>query len=113
MGIFVAALDPGFGIDTGYAGTVILSSSDPLATLAPPYTFVTADEGGRGFIVILRTPGVQTITVMDVSGTLTPSTLTMTVTAPGFAVGIPTLTVWMKLALALLLGLAGVSVFRR
>lgn len=111
--VFVAALDSRNARDIGFTGTVILSSSDPLATLAPPYVFVTEDEGGRGFSVILRTPGAQTITVMDVSGTLTPGTLTMTVTAPGFTVGIPTLTIWTKLALALLLGLAGVWVFRR
>jgi hypothetical protein len=105
-------LDAGFGIDASYAGTVILSSSDSAATLAPPYTFVPADQGGRGFTVILRTPGPQTITVTDASGGLTPGSLTMVVTAPSFEIEIPTLTIWMQVALALLLGLAGVWMFR-
>ena len=107
FGIFVSALDAGNAQDIFYAGTVIFSSSDPAATLPTPYTFVSADEGGRGFSVVLRSPGSHTITVMDASGSLRPGSLTMTVTAPGLGVEIPTLTEWMQLALALLIGLAG------
>jgi hypothetical protein len=112
FGIYVAARDAANSRDIGYVGTVSFASSDSAATLPLLYTFVPTDEGGRGFMVTLRTAGQQTITVTDAGGTLAPGFLTMTVTGPGLGIEIPTLTVWMQLALALLLGLAGIWVFR-
>lgn len=88
--IFGAAQSARSGRAAGYTGTVFFSSSDPLATLPGSYTFVLADEGGREFSAILRTPGMQTITVRDSLGNLLPGTLVMTVTGPG-APAIPTI----------------------
>jgi hypothetical protein len=54
---------------TGYTGTVSFTSSDPQATLPAPYTFVAADAGAHSFSgVVLRTPGVQRINVVDNAG---------------------------------------------
>jgi hypothetical protein len=110
--IFVAALDAGFAIDSGYRGTVTLTSTDSLATLVPPYTFLAADQGGRGFIIVLRSPGPQTITAIDASGNLTPGSLTITVTGSAPLTDVPTLTAWISGMLMLLLGSAGVWLTR-
>ncbi len=112
FGIFVAALDSGNGIAINHTGTVIFSSSDPAATLPMPYTFVPADEGGNGFIVVLRTPGSQTITARDSSGSLIPGVLTMTVTGPVPAIGVPAATTLVLVVLSLLLASAGIWLCR-
>jgi hypothetical protein len=62
-------------VATGYTGTVHFTSSDSQAVLPAEYTFTAANNGTRGFLVRLKTAGVQSITVTD---TMTPS-LTNTV----------------------------------
>jgi hypothetical protein len=54
------------GNPTAYLGTVHFSSTDPLASLPPDYTFTAADHGVHTFSgVILRTPGSQSVTATD------------------------------------------------
>ena len=54
-------------VDTGFRGTVVFSSNDPLAALPPPYTFTAADNGVHTFVqaVIFNTPGEQTVQVTN------------------------------------------------
>jgi hypothetical protein len=57
---------------SGYTGTVSFASTDPRATLPGAYTFVPTDAGAHIFSgVVLRTPGVQRISVVDNSGRAT------------------------------------------
>ena len=52
-----------------YTGAVVFASSDPAATLPPPYAFTATDGGSHVFTgLILRTPGAHTIRVGDDSG---------------------------------------------
>jgi hypothetical protein len=52
-----------------YAGTVTLTSTDPTATLPAPYAYVTKDVGQHTFTgIVLRTPGLQTVTATDSNG---------------------------------------------
>lgn len=51
---------------TGYTGKVKFTSTDPLAVLPAPYTFVASDHGDHGFTVTFKTAGTQTITVTAV-----------------------------------------------
>jgi len=112
FGVYIAAVSENGG-DRFYTGTVTFSSSDPTATLPPAYTFVPGDEGAKGFTVILRTVGEQTITVADISGALAPGTLVMTVTGTASpAAEVPTLTPRMLVLLALLLGSVGLWLSR-
>jgi hypothetical protein len=70
--ITVAAKDQYGNTVPSYTGTVSLSSSDPLATLARPYTFTAADAGIHTFGVLLKTAGMQTVTATDtVTSTIT------------------------------------------
>ncbi len=67
------AVKDAYGQPVGsYTGQVTFSSSDPLATLPNNSTFSLSDHGARTFSgIVLRTPGVQTLTVTDVvSGTI-------------------------------------------
>ena len=50
---------------TGYVGTVVFTSDDPLATLPASYTFKAADAGQATFNATLRSPGKRSITVTD------------------------------------------------
>jgi hypothetical protein len=68
--IFVIAVDSASLLDPNYEGTVIFVSTDSLASLPPGYTSVSSDQGRKGFIAILRTPGSQMITVSDSTGNL-------------------------------------------
>jgi hypothetical protein len=64
--VIVAAVDPYGNIDTNYAGTVTLTSSDPLAALPPDTTFDPSVNGGVAFLdVTLNTQGTQSITATD------------------------------------------------
>jgi len=52
-----------------YTDTVMLTSTDPLATLPASYTYVPTDTGQHVFTgIILRTPGAQRITATDSAG---------------------------------------------
>jgi hypothetical protein len=50
---------------TGYTGTVHFSSSDPQAALPADYTFTSADQGVHTFTAVLKTVGIQSLTVTD------------------------------------------------
>jgi hypothetical protein len=74
-------LDAGNRPEADYRGQVHLSSTDPLATLPPDYTFTAADAGQHTFTVNPRTAGPVPLTITDTAdGDLT---LTITVTAFG------------------------------
>jgi hypothetical protein len=88
--VAVVAIDAANSLASGYLGTISFSSTDPLATLPPAYSFLPSDDSRRGFTAILRTPGVQQITVTDSAGALTPGVLVMTVTGPLIPDSIPT-----------------------
>ncbi len=64
--ITVTALDQSGNVFPGYRGTVHFSSSDPQAMLPANYTFTAADNGVHTFMgIILKTAGMQTVTVTD------------------------------------------------
>jgi hypothetical protein len=110
--IFAIAVDS-TGRDLSYRGTISFSSSDPAAELPLPYTFAASDNGGRGFAVVLRSVGQQTIFVSDLNGNLIPGSLTLTVIGTTSPISVPTLTESMQVAFALLLVSAGVWSCRR
>jgi hypothetical protein len=65
----VRAIDPYGNNAADYAGTVTLTSTDPAATLPPPYAYGPTDVAQHTFTgVILRTPGMQRITATDSNG---------------------------------------------
>ena len=81
--VTVTALDPYGNVDTNYAGTVTLSStdSDPGVVLPPAYTFQASDAGTHAFPdgVTLITLGDQSLTVTDtVSGIAGSAAITVT-----------------------------------
>ncbi len=55
---------------TGYTGTVYFTSTDMQAGLPSSYTFTAADAGSHTFSATLKTAGIQSITVRDLSGAL-------------------------------------------
>ena len=63
--VTVTAYDAYGNVATGYTGTVLLTSSDPLAVLASSYTFTALDAGSHQFAVALATAGAQSITATD------------------------------------------------
>jgi hypothetical protein len=103
--LYVEALLHG-GLDTSYLGTVTFSSTDPLATLPPAYSFGPSDGGRKAFGgVVLRTLGPQTITGTDsVNGLSGSVTLVVTGSTP---VSVPLLSPQMKALSALLIALVG------
>jgi hypothetical protein len=64
LDITVTALLGG-STNTGFAGTVTLTSSDPHASLPGAYAFTSGDQGVHTFPVTLETAGTQTVTVTD------------------------------------------------
>jgi hypothetical protein len=83
--ITVTALDSSGNIDTGYQGTVTLSTTDPDSGVVLPadYTFTTGDSADNGVHtfsagVTLISVGDQTLTVTDtVSGITGSATITV------------------------------------
>ena len=61
----VTAMNPSGGTDTGFLGTIELSSTDSRADLPATYTFTGADAGTHTFTVTLKTAGTQAITATD------------------------------------------------
>jgi len=61
----VTALDASGRPASSYVGTVLLTSSDPLASLPASIAFTSADAGVKVVQVTLQTPGIVTIEVMD------------------------------------------------
>jgi hypothetical protein len=72
--ITVTALDANSVRDSLFNLTVHFTSSDGAALLPADYTFQLSDFGTRTFTVVLRTAGVQTITVTSTLGSFTGST---------------------------------------
>jgi hypothetical protein len=67
--VTVRAVDPYSNNAFPYGGTVTLTSSDPGATLPGPYAYQPTDLAQHAFTgVVLRTPGMQTITATDSNG---------------------------------------------
>jgi hypothetical protein len=82
--ITVTALDGGDAVDTGYLGTVNLTSSDVQAVLPADYTFTPGDSGVAVITgVTLRTTGNQTVTATDVANASITGTSGPVAVAPG------------------------------
>jgi hypothetical protein len=66
-----------------FAGTVTLTSTDPAATLPPPYGYGPADLSQHTFTgLVLRTPGTQRITASDSNGfSVTSGPITVSLTS--------------------------------
>ncbi|WIL20291.1 immunoglobulin domain-containing protein [Geothrix sp.] len=78
----VTALDAYGNTATGYAGTIHITSTDPVAILPGDYAFAGSDNGAHSFMATLNTAGAQTLTATDtVSATLTGSQAAITVSA--------------------------------
>src|SRR5262249_45937699 len=61
----VTAVTTTRGTDTGYRGTVHLTSSDALAGLPSDYTFTAGDAGAHTFAATLYTEGRRSVTATD------------------------------------------------
>ncbi len=72
-------------VATNYNGTVYFSSSDQQAGLPASYTFQASDSGVHTFSATLRTAGLQSIRVRDLSGSLTGVQDGIEVTAAAFS----------------------------
>jgi hypothetical protein len=84
MHITVTAEDPFNNTDTGYTGTVVLSSTDSAAVFAPPAGTLVSGVGT--FNVTLKTAGHQTLTAADsVAASITAGTRSITVAAGSVA----------------------------
>ena len=80
--VTVRAVDPYFNNAFPYGATVTLTSTDPVATLPGPHTYVPSDVGQYIFTgVVLHTPGTQWITATDSNG-LTKQSAPITVNVP-------------------------------
>jgi hypothetical protein len=84
-GFTVTVIDTIGQTASGFAGTVYFSSSDVQAGLPLSYTFTTADAGVHTFAATLKTAGIQSITVRDLSGALLGSQAGIHVAASDFA----------------------------
>ncbi len=100
--------------DPTWAGTVVFTSSDPLATLPAPCTFSPPNPTCTSFAdSVFQTPGPQTITVSDMNGILTPGTAQITVVVGGAANPVPTTSWQAEAAAVALLALVGASLLWR
>jgi uncharacterized repeat protein (TIGR03803 family) len=74
--------------DTGYAGTVHFTSTDPLAVLPANYPYTAADAGVHTFTATLKTAGTQSITATDLLNVVftASATTTLPLQFPGSAV---------------------------
>src|SRR3989449_1717158 len=81
----VTAVDTYGNVATWYAGTVHFTSSDPQATLATDYKFVTTDQGSHRFagLFTLRTAGTQSLTATDTVTATIQGTKSGIAVAPG------------------------------
>jgi hypothetical protein len=76
----VSAVDDTETVDTGYTGTVHLTSTDPRAVLPADFTLVNGTFSDTG--LALKTAGVQTLTAADPVSGLTGSAPTTVVPGP-------------------------------
>jgi hypothetical protein len=75
-------LDRFGNVVTDYGGTVRLTTSDtdPDVYLPPDYTYRPSDQGVADFPIVLRTRGLQTITITDMADPTLTFTIPLTVT---------------------------------
>jgi Galactose oxidase, central domain len=90
FGFSVTAYDAAGNIDSGYAGTVRLSVTDPKATVDCCSGSFAGSGGGKEFVVTFFTTGIQSITVTDTSGPASGNSGPLTVTNPSPPVLDPT-----------------------
>ena len=69
--------------DTGYAGTVHFTSTDPVAVLPANYPYTPADAGVHTFTAMLKTAGPQSITATDPVNVVFTASATTMVPLPG------------------------------
>jgi hypothetical protein len=69
MRVTVRAVDASGAVDSGFSGTVALTSTDPGAVLPGPHTFTAADKGVYTFTFTPGTVGNQSVTATDTAGT--------------------------------------------
>jgi hypothetical protein len=112
FGFGVFPVDATNALAETYTGTVLFSSTDPLASLPASYSFLPSDQGRRHFSVVLRTPGVQQITVTDSTNALAPGVLEMTVTGHLAPLPIPTFSSHLKIILGAGLAFSGIWLLR-
>lgn len=81
VGVTVEVLLAGGATNTAYRGTVVFSTTDPLAEVPSSYTFTDADAGVHAFPegAVFYTLGSTTLTVDDTGGAAASSTLNLTV----------------------------------
>lgn len=118
FGFWAVALDAGGQLATGYAGTVQITSDDPMAALPPDHTFTAADgslfQFGFTFnsVTSESIPSPQTITATDAANALS-GTGTFFVSPAPPPTATPGLNDFSLMMLAGLLGCAGaISVYR-
>lgn len=80
--VSISALDTHGRIDTGYTGTVHLTSSDPGAALAGDATFSGEDRGRIILPLTLTTAGLQSVTATDVGNPAITGSATVSVAEP-------------------------------
>jgi autotransporter-associated beta strand protein len=78
--VTVTAMDSSGRVDPRYTGTVTFISTDPKFGSPSPYTFTLADQGRHTFQFVLKTAGLQSITVDD--GVLSATSRTLVKPAP-------------------------------
>ncbi|MGH7637677.1 MAG: hypothetical protein ACREOK_08490, partial [Gemmatimonadaceae bacterium] len=94
--ITVTAHDANGNVVSDYFGTIVFTSTDPLATLPDNYAFVAADAGTHTFSasVIFRTAGSVTVTTTDQAASTITGAQAVTVTSAAATTlalsGIPT-----------------------
>ena len=75
--VTVTAKDPYGNVDTNYAATVGLTSTDTAAVLPPAHAYTGGDAGVHAFTAYLKTAGSQTITASDGSLSVTSGAITV------------------------------------
>ena len=107
----VYAVDALGSTDAAYTSTVTFTSTDPLATLPPTYTFAAADQGIHLFLAstAFQTLGFQTVSASDATNGISGSA---SVTIIDLAVPVPAITTAGLLASVALLAGAGIWLTR-
>ena len=93
--LVLTAYDAAGNVATGYTGTLLLSSSDPLATLPGSVSLTGSDAGSKSFTVTLGTAGPQSVGLIDSQAASLQSSLTGLSVQPAAAsalalLGLPT-----------------------
>jgi hypothetical protein len=80
--VTVTAKDGSNNTKTDYTGTVKITISDPVGRVAPPHTYVLADNGVASFTVLLNTDGTTTVTATDTAVPSVTGSTSTTVSGP-------------------------------